>query len=341
MRTDVFVWERSMNHRPSAPADDHVHTPAPRPTSGSRSAARLTTSSSSQARPWLLAVVAAAVCAAAPAEAQGSMKLMVGDGVSAEDARLLSSYFELDAEKLGFAPTGKNGEGADVRAAAVAAARSTSRDIVAGRLTEGASGLTLEVVVVGQDGAVYATATADLADAEDRKSLRKALAKVVSAYRKRPPTSPAPTPPAPTPAPVLAPAPPAAVEKTPETSPQPPPAAEPSPGSKETPAASVSAPEGSNPWVTPLALLGSAVGLAGAAVGVGMVAQSNVDAIRDGRAEDIGSARVGAIVGATASDALTTAAIGVGVVGVVAVVMVAVGFGAEGPGTAGSMVAAP
>jgi hypothetical protein len=269
------------------------------------------------------------------------MKLMVGDGVSAEDARLLSSYFELDAEKLGFAPTGKNGEGADVRAAAVAAARSTSRDIVAGRLTEGASGLTLEVVVVGQDGAVYATATADLADAEDRKSLRKALAKVVSAYRKRPPTSPAPTPPAPTPAPVLAPAPPAAVEKTPETSPQPPPAAEPSPGSKETPAASVSAPEGSNPWVTPLALLGSAVGLAGAAVGVGMVAQSNVDAIRDGRAEDIGSARVGAIVGATASDALTTAAIGVGVVGVVAVVMVAVGFGAEGPGTAGSMVAAP
>lgn len=289
---------------------------------------------------WSTMVLVALVMAANPSRARGAMSLMAGDDVDAQDARLVSAYFDADAEKLGFSPTGKNGEGADVSTATAAIARLRRIDMLGARLVNGDSGLTVEVVIAGADGTILGAATGALESADDRKSLRKVLARVVQAYRKRGPSVPAPAVvPAPTPAPDVEPPPPPPVTAPPpEKSAAPatleapsPPADSPPPAGNERPVVhtATATVEGDNPWVTPLALIGSAVGLAGAAVGCGLLAQGNVDAIREGRADDVQSARLGAIVGATAADAMTTTAIGVGALGIVAAIMTMAGPGPE------------
>lgn len=272
---------------------------------------------------------------AVPAFAQVSIPLLTGPDVEPADAKLLAAYFEADAEKLGFAPARIAGSGSDATAAAKAAATSRSQDVIAARLTTAGGSLAVEVVVVGKDGAVVSTTTVGLADAEDRKGLRKAIARVVNAYRKRGPIAAAPPPPAvaPTPAPKPVPAPtPAPVVAAPPPPPAPAPVVETAPAaapSTSEPAAAEAVEGAENVWLTPVALFGAAVGCAGAAVGLGYLAQSNVDALRYGRADDIDGSRFGAVMGATASDAMTTLAIALGAVGSVAVVANLVGAPAE------------
>ncbi len=287
---------------------------------------------------WATIVTFAMALAATPAQAQGAMSLMAADDVDPQDTRLVASYFEVDAEKLGFAPAGKPGEGEDLNAAAAALAQRRQIDIIGARLASGDGALTVDVVVVGIDGSILGAASAVLEAADDRKTLRKALARAVQAYRKRGPSTPAPTV-----APVVEPPPPppttepvpdtSATPTAPETAPLQA-ASSDSGASEERPAAGTSDAtlEGDNPWVTPLAVLGSAVGLAGAALGCGILAQANVDAIREGRAENVASARLGALAGATAADAMTTGAVGLGVIGIVSALMTMAGSGDEAAG---------
>jgi hypothetical protein len=281
------------------------------------------------------AIACAVLCAlSTSASAQSSLTLAVGPGVSPADAQIVSDSFDADVEKLGFTPSRKKAEGADATAAAAAAARASTRDTLAGRLTRGPRGLVLDVAIVGPDGAVYASTTIDLVDAEDRKGLRKALARVVQAYRKRAPgTSTAAPEPAPAPT-ATSPAPPSPTPASPPVAPAPPsaspsPTSEAAPGSSATETAAPAAP-GENPWLTPIALMGSSAGLAAAAVGLGLLAQGNIDALDKGLAEDVGAARLGAILAATGSDLMTVTAIAVGVVGVVAAVLVATADAQEG-----------
>jgi len=84
-----------------------------------------------------------------------------------------------------------------------------------------------------------------------------------------------------------------------------------------------------NVSLTPVALMGAAAGCGGAAVGPGNAAPSNVDALRDGRADDIDGSRFRAVLGATASDAMTTLAIALGAVGSVSIAANLVGAPAE------------
>jgi hypothetical protein len=289
-------------------------------------------------------MVCAALCAlSTSASAQSSLTLAVGPGVSPADGQVVSGYFDADVEKLGFSPSRKKAEGADATAAATAAARASKRDTLAGRLTKGPRGLVFDVAIVGPDGAVYASTTIDLVDAEDRKGLRKALARVVQAYRKRAPgtstTAPEPVPPESTPAPpVTTPAPPSPTPASPPVAP----AAPPTSSTSSTPPApdaasgttatetTAPAPAGDNPWLTPIALVGSSAGFAAAAVGLGMLAQGNIDALDKGLAEDVGGARLGAILAATGSDLMTVTAVAVGVIGIVAAVLVATDDAQEG-----------
>lgn len=289
---------------------------------------------------WALAI-AAAVALASPAMAQTSLALAVGAGVSPADGQTVSSYFDADVSKLGFSSSGTKGDGADPQAAATAAARASKRDTLAARVSKGPRGLVFDVAIVGPDGAVYASTSIDLIDAEDRKSLRKALARVVQAYRKRAPGTSTPAPQAEAPAATPAPA-----STAPESAapPAPPPSSStaaaqptsPSPGAEATaPTATTettptSAPAGDNPWLTPIALVGASAGFAAAAVGLGVLAQGNIDALEKGQAGDVGGARLGAILAATGSDLMTVTALAVGVVGVVAAVLVATSDAQEG-----------
>jgi hypothetical protein len=277
------------------------------------------------------ATVCAVLCAmSTSASAQNSLTLAVGPGVSPADGQVVSGYFDADIEKLGFSPSRKQAEGADATTAATAAARASNRDTLAGRLTKGPRGLVFDVAIVGPDGAVYASTTIDLVDAEDRKGLRKALARVVQAYRKRAPgtstAAPEPAPPEPTPAPPVT-APSSPTPASPAVAPETPSPTSPAP---DVAPGTASAPAGDNPWVTPIALLGSSAGFAAAAVGLGMLAQGSIDALDKGRAEDVGGARLGAILAATGSDLMTVTAVAVGVIGIVATVLVATDDAQEG-----------
>jgi hypothetical protein len=289
---------------------------------------------------WWALCIAATVALTAPAWAQSSLALAVGAGVSPADGRVVSSYFDADVEKLGFSPSGKKADGADAAAAATAAARASKRDTLAGRLSKGPRGLVFDVAIVGPDGAVYASTSIDLVDAEDRKGLRKALARVVQAYRKRAPGTSTAAPDAKAPeaassptssstAPSSTPPPPSSPAENTQPS-SPPTTVETTAPTATTEAAPAPAPAGDNPWITPIVLVGSSVGFAAAAVGLGVLAQGNIDAIEKGRADDVGGARLGAILAATGSDLMTVTAIAVGVVGVVAAVLVATSEVQEG-----------